>query len=82
MGVVTSGSGAVNDGGAGDEGASGEDSDAAFEEDTKADAAPTGGEFARAIDGDALSATSHPGEHRRRCERGDGGAQRGARAVE
>jgi hypothetical protein len=44
--------------------------------------APAGGQFADAFGADALARAGHPGEQRRRGERGDGGTQGGASAVE
>src|ERR1700730_16141392 len=76
------GSGTVDDGGAGDEGAGGEDSNAALEENTEAETTPAGREFASPLGSDALAGTGHPGEHGRRGERGDGGAQGGTGTVE
>lgn len=72
---------ALNDGGACDEGAGGEDGESPLGEHAHAEAAG-GGEFAEMLGGDALAGPGYPGDERWRGDGGDGGAQGGASAVE
>jgi hypothetical protein len=65
--------GTADDNGTGDEGAGGKHGEGAFGEQTNTETAASG-EFAKALGGNTLAGTGHPGKKRRGSDGGDGGA--------